>query len=483
MTRGPCVILWYDTGRMGHWRRVGCGYARATVRTTPSDERAADLSSGPDGGLRSLFLCYLSLDDPLVHTQVIAYLEGLAAAGHRIHLLTFEVRRRTRREREQVRAGLRARGISWHGLRYHKRPSLPATIYDTTVGALSAAALVVRHDLDTLHARSHVPAAMALLARLLLWRRRPALIFDIRGLMAEEYVDAGRWCDGGMPFRLTKAVEGAAIARADGIVVLTDALRRLLFGSEPGASVRVIPCCADVDALAAAASAREEQRAALGLTDATVLIYVGKFGGWYMTGEMVKFFAAAKRSIPSLHFLILTQGERSEMERELADRGVREGYTITATPADGVGAYLAAADVGISFIHPMPSKVSSSPTKVGEYLAAGLPVVCTSGVGDLDALITPDVGALVYEHTDLAYSAAAEHCVKLAASAAAGARCRALAHEQLSLAEVGIPRYRQLYQDVAERAAAERRTTRVPHGGWTRGVTVAGGGRGTTADG
>ena len=28
--------------------------------------------------LRALYICYLSLDDPLVHTQVLAYLRGLA---------------------------------------------------------------------------------------------------------------------------------------------------------------------------------------------------------------------------------------------------------------------------------------------------------------------------------------------------------------------------------------------------------------------
>ena len=86
--------------------------------------------------LRSLYLCYLSLDDPLVHTQVVAYLSGLAAAGHHIHLLTFETRRLTRARRRRLRASLARKGIRWHGLRYHKRPSLPATVYDTLAGAV-----------------------------------------------------------------------------------------------------------------------------------------------------------------------------------------------------------------------------------------------------------------------------------------------------------------------------------------------------------
>ncbi len=398
--------------------------------------------------LRSLYLCYLSLDDPLTHTQVVAYLRGLAADGNDVHLLTFETGRLTRKRRGQLRAQLSAVGISWHGLRYHKRPSLPATIYDTLAGALYATVLIVRHRLDALHARSHVPAAMALIARWLV-ADRPALIFDIRGLMAEEYVDAGRWREGGVPFRLTKAVERAAVRRADGIVVLTERIRRRLFDGD--GSAHTIPCCADLHALELAQPRRDAVRAELGVTDATVMVYVGKFGGWYMTGEMAEFFAVARRSIPGLHFLILTQGERTEIRRALERRDVRSGYTITSAPPALLGSYLAAADFGISFIRPAPSKASSSPTKIGEYLGAGLPVVATAGVGDLDALITKDVGRLVSEHTESAYRLAAEDTVALLSSPDTRERCRGLARRELSLEDVGIPRYRQLYAEVADR--------------------------------
>jgi glycosyltransferase involved in cell wall biosynthesis len=402
--------------------------------------------------LRSLYICYLSLEDPLVHTQVIAYLEGLASAGHCVHLLTFETSRLARARRGELRRSLAARGISWHGLRYHKRPSLPATVYDTLAGAICASVLLWRHRLDTLHARSHVPAAMALIARRLVWPRRPALIFDIRGLMAEEYEDAGRWTRGGVPFRLTKAVERKAIAGADGIVVLTQRIRRQLFGEPPPGRTFVIPCCADLEAIAAASVERDRVRAELELGGAPVMIYVGKFGGWYMASEMAAFFATVRESIPGLHFLILTQGDRADIRRELRQHGARDGeFTIASAPPDRLPRYLAAADFGISFIRPDPSKASSSPTKVGEYLGAGLPVVCTTGVGDLDTLIGPDVGALVGEHTRTSYLAATERIVELIADRATRERCRALARRELSLTAVGVPRYRELYELVAER--------------------------------
>src|SRR5947209_18294570 len=115
--------------------------------------------------LRVLYVCYLTLDDPLTHTQVVAYLSGLAEAGHPVHLLTFEPERLTRSRRRRWRVELQRLGIRWHGLRYHKRPSLLATAADTVIGAAWIAALVRRHRLEVVHARTHVPAAMALLAR------------------------------------------------------------------------------------------------------------------------------------------------------------------------------------------------------------------------------------------------------------------------------------------------------------------------------
>ena len=179
------------------------------------------------GLLRSLYVCYLSLEDPLVETQVVAYLEGLARRGHTIHLLTYEPKLSAERKR-RLRADLARRGIAWHSLRYHKRPSLPATIYDALVGALVGAWLVRRHRLDAIHARSHVPAATGLIVRRV---TRCRLIFDIRGLLADEYVDAGRWPRGGVAQRITERIQRAAIARADGIVVLTERVRDHLFGA------------------------------------------------------------------------------------------------------------------------------------------------------------------------------------------------------------------------------------------------------------
>lgn len=416
--------------------------------------------------LRALYVCYLSLDDPLVHTQVVAYLRGLTANGHRVHLLTFEPRRLPRRRRSAIRRELARDGIIWHSLRYHKWPSLPATALDTAMGAIYSSWLTRRHRLDAIHARSHVPAAMALIAqRLSRFRRRPGLIFDVRGLMAEEYEDAGNWRRDSLPFRITKAVERVAVERSAGIVVLTDRVRRDVFRAVPPGKIRVIPCCADLDSLASSPGRQDAARAALGFGDAPVMIYLGKLGTWYMSVEMVDFFVAARDVITGLKFAILTQADSAPIRLSLSSRHIdRSEYFIGSVAPELVGDYLAASDFGISFIRPSPSKASSSPTKIGEYFAAGLPVVSTSGVGDLDSLITDEIGVLLPELSASSYRDAAIRVHGLATEPGTSDRCREVARRSLSLSAVGIPRYDGLYRELAaRRRPSERQPVDIGH--------------------
>jgi glycosyltransferase involved in cell wall biosynthesis len=396
--------------------------------------------------LRCLYVCYLSLDDPLVQTQVVAYLDGLTRRGHLIHLLTFEpglpAERRNALERD-----LERRGITWHVRRYHKRPTLLATLFDVLVGSFAGARLVRRHGLEAVHARSHVPAAMALCIRGVL---RCRLIFDIRGLMAEEYVDAGRWRRGGLAYRLTSRIQAAAIRRADGIVVLTDRVREYLFGGEPRERTYVIPCCTDVERIAATTTPAPEVVDRVG--DRPTLVYVGKLGPRYMEREMAEFFAVARTERVDLFFLVLTQSEPDRLTAELESAGVTASdYLVTRADPTELGAYLCATTFAIYFYRPRFSEIAASPTKAAEYLAAGLPIVSGPDVGDIDALLRDsETGVVVDEFTAAGYAEAAERVLALVAGQGTRERCRSLAQDRFSLEGVGIPLYDELYRAVAD---------------------------------
>src|SRR6185437_10778460 len=93
-----------------------------------------------DRAMRMLYISYFGIREPLVGTQVLPYLRRLCAQGIEVHLLTFEpgLARWPGAERALVHQRLAADGIQWHCRAYHRRPSLPATVYDIVAGAWHA---------------------------------------------------------------------------------------------------------------------------------------------------------------------------------------------------------------------------------------------------------------------------------------------------------------------------------------------------------
>ena len=140
---------------------------------------------------RCLYICYFGVREPLVQRQVLPYLAELKKDLASVSLVTFEPVPPERWDPGQL-AGLRdslgRKGIDWSHLQYHKRPTLPATALDIFLGAVCISRLARRQRIDILHCRGHVPMAMGVLAKRL---AEIQLVFDIRGFMPEEYVDAG----------------------------------------------------------------------------------------------------------------------------------------------------------------------------------------------------------------------------------------------------------------------------------------------------
>ena len=411
-------------------------------------------------GIHTLYLCYFGLREPLVQTQVLPYLRELVAGGMRVSLLTFEPEMEERWSTESVasmRAQLQAEGISWHSLPYHKSPSLPATLYDIWAGARLASELARREQVQILHARAHIAATMGALAKWRLGRQKIKLIFDIRGFMPEEYTDAGVWPEQGWLYKGVKAVERRLLKSSDAFIVLTRRASEILFPAsigtgekeDEGRPIEVIPCCVDAHRFRAAeALNRDELRSSLKMTDRSVLVYVGSLDGWYLTEEMLDFCAQAHARDPRTFTLLVTQRDVEQARQRLLAKGISaQDFLVTsATPAE-VPRYLRAADIALSFIKPCYSKQASSPTKVAEYLAAGLPVVSNAGIGDLDELITGEnVGIILRDFSPSAYEHGLAELETLSAETAMRARCQAVAHAQFDLHEVGGQRYRRLYK-------------------------------------
>ena len=403
-------------------------------------------------GARALYLCYFGLREPLVQTQVLPYLRELAAGGVTMYLLTFEAELKKRWTTESIaewRERLRSDGIEWSLLPYHKRPRLLAKVLDIARGAFRAASIARRERIGLFHGRSHVGAAIGALAK---WMTGARVVFDVRGFLADEYVDSGNWRAGGFLFTLTKAAERWLYRAADGIVVLTERANETLFPHGSGGKpVEIIPCCVGEERFAAALrTSRETIREELGLSGRTVFVYAGALGGYYLTCETADLLIAARRRDALVYALVLTHRPSPEMTAALEQGGfTRDDFRIVQVAPEEIPRYLRAADVALALIRPSYARRSASLTKMAEYLASGLPVIATAGVGDLDAHITEcRGGVLLHSLDDAAYEEALDAIEELRRDPDLASRCQAEVRLRYDLHDVGGKRYLRLYDAV-----------------------------------
>ena len=354
-------------------------------------------------GCRALFVTYDGLTDPLGGSQILPYLSGLSRRGHRIAILSCEKPERAA-EAPAVAKLCAEAGLDWHPIAYHRRPPVLSAVYDMLALRRAAARLHRSHRFDLVHCRSYIPAIVGL------WLKRRfgvRFLFDMRGFWAEEKVEGGSWPQSNPLFRTVyryfKRREAECLAEADHVISLTGAAKREMTGraalSSRDEAISVIPCCVDLDHFGLpAGTGRGAAREALGLDpERPVLAYLGSLGGNYLLDEMLDLFLAYRERRPGAAFLFVTRDDPAMIRRSAEAKGIAPGdVLVRAALREEVPVFLAAADLGVAFKQPSFSALACSPTKLGEMLAVGLPVIANSGVGDVAAVLEErGMGALV----------------------------------------------------------------------------------------
>lgn len=369
---------------------------------------------------RIIYISYDGALDPLGQSQVVPYLRHLAAEFP-VTLISFEKVDPTMSQRQAMESA----GIRWRPLRYRRRPPLLSTAMDVLHGAL-----VLRRELRDagpalIHTRSYVSTEIVLRCPS---ARHVPLVFDIRGFWVDERLEGGLWRDGALA-RYARKRERHFYGRADAVVTLTHAstaaVERWL--AERTVPVRVIPTCADVDRFAST-----EQR-----LDGAQLVWVGSIGTWYRFDLAVRI-----ASVSDTPLRVLTG--QQQQARAMAGTHADIGFVDHARLQEA----LHAGDVGLCLYRPGFSRLACAPTRFAEYLAAGMPVLVSPHIGDLDAIVEEEgVGLVLRAETDEGLRAAVATLLQMAADPAIRQRCRAVARRLFSV-ELGVRSYAQLYRDV-----------------------------------
>ncbi|MFI5203009.1 MAG: glycosyltransferase [Flavobacteriales bacterium] len=339
--------------------------------------------------IHTIFLSYDGLCDPLGASQILPYLCGLAKTKrYHIHIVSAE---KPHANRAQAQGICNQHGISWHPVTF--RSKIKGFSAWRNLKSVKRMAQRVNNEfpIQIVHARS---LPMAIIAAQITRNKRAKVVFDMRGFWVNERSEGGIWnLKNPVYNRMYKKMliaENKLLINAHSVVTLTHEAKKHILSSNSevnSGKIRVVPCAVDLTLFDGPElrAQRTKLREKYGFTNQFVVTYSGSLGTWYMLDEMMLFFSMLKEKNPNAVFNIISKDtaynvQQLENKYHLPAGSVRIQSANRAEMPEA----LICSDIGLFFIRPTFAKKGSSPTKLAEFLALGIPVISNKGIGDMD---------------------------------------------------------------------------------------------------
>ena len=355
-----------------------------------------------------LYLSYDGMTDPLGQSQVLPYLIGLSKKGFQFTLISFEKPDRYSQEKGKIESLCMEHNIDWKPLIYTKNPPVLSTLLDIRKMRKTAFTLHQQKRFQLVHCRSYISALIGLKLKR---KKGVKLLFDMRGFWADERVEGKIWDLRNPLFKFIysyfKKKERIYFEESDAIVSLTEIGKKEILSwnlnTVTPEKIRVIPCCVDLklfDPQKTDPDLLHKMKLEYQLTDKFIVGYVGSIGTWYQLREMLLAFKHMIHLKPNALFLFVTKESPSIIHSEAEELGISlDSVRVVSVPHQKVPGYISLFDCSIFFIRPSFSKKASSPTKQGEIMAMGVPLICNAGVGDTDEIVARYNSGLVLKDT------------------------------------------------------------------------------------
>lgn len=277
------------------------------------------------------------------------------------------------------------------------------------------------------------------------------IIFDMHGIGIEEQIHSKELRENSFWHKELTRIERYVTRNADLIFCVSRKMRDYV-ATKHGVSKSkfvITPTSVDTDLFSYSEDKKKEVRSRLALNDKFVVIFMGHVKSWQVNNVFVILFRALKEKIGNIHFLILTNGVKV-FEEMFKKCGIKEDcYSVYSVKHEEVRDYAIAGDIGVLLRENSIVNQVAAPAKFGEYLALGVPVVVTNGIGDTEDVIKKYKVGVVLEGTD---QDCVDKCIKEILKLVNGMRsdlsgtCSQVANSLLS-SDISIRKFMRAYEE------------------------------------
>lgn len=250
---------------------------------------------------------------------------------------------------------------------------------------------------DILHA--HSPALNGLAALSVGRKFGLPVVYECRAFWEDAAVDHGTSVEGGVRYRLTRAMESRVFRQAEAVTTICEGLRSDIVARGVDArKVTVIPNAVDVESFAFEAEPDLALRSSLGLDGKHVLGFIGSFYAYEGLLLLLDALPAMLDKHPDLVLLLVGGGpDEGKIKMRIKELDLDEAVILTGrVPHSEVQSYYGLVDI---FVYPrLPMRLTElvTPLKPLEAMAQGK-LVIASDVGGHRELIRHGVNGLLFD--------------------------------------------------------------------------------------
>ena len=331
---------------------------------------------------------YLSIDgllDPLGQSQIFPYLNKLSETDLSFFVCTIENKKNKNKLKTFKKKIKNNSSFNWNYFFFLKKKGKFNRLKEILLLYFLAIKIIFSNKIDILHSRSYLPMFFCILIKVF---SKKKVIFDTRGSWFDERIDGGMLKKKGIDlllFKFLKKIEFIFFYFSNHIVFLTDnGLQSVDNSYIVAKKYSVIPCAADYNFFQIIKNKERDQfRKQLKFKEKYLVTYSGSIGSWYNFNQILDFFSKFNNINPNSRLVILTQSEINFNNLNLPLHLIGN-ITFMSSIRSEIPKIIGISDITLCFINKSFSKKFSSPTKVAESLACGVPVIYNEGIGDLD---------------------------------------------------------------------------------------------------
>lgn len=358
-----------------------------------------------------------SLSEGVGSSQVTPLISRLSKAGLKINLISYE----KSKPNSELTDYFKSIGVAWNACSFGA---------NGLIGGVNRLNNLRREIPKTnlIHARSDIPAVSGIASR------KAPVLWDVRSLWADQKVMIQNNFLNKSLYRSYRSLESIASHQSLGMSTLTSAVVPILMerNKKLPPLQAVVPTTVDLDRFQLHPMLPSEFRA----------LFSGTYNDYYDL-HLSALFMQELRSQTKLE----THWARPlESEKEQISVGEEKVFPATQSemaqliPNYSFGVSVCKLDAG-------PSLTAAMPTKIGEFLACGRPIVVNKGLGDMDDFIKEFNAGVILDGSLNNLVESATKLINIITDSNTPHRCRALAEKYFSM-DIGTHKYLDLYSQM-----------------------------------